>query len=98
MTDPMPEKIESKQCCEKCIFFKETYGQRGECRRYPPQAWSESHPETSSSLGFNFPEMRSDEWCGEFKGLEGWILPKGFEIPELKHGAGVCYEVKSING
>ena len=44
----------------------------GECRRYPPQVWCESNPETTCGVGCSFPEMKKEEWCGEFK-LEGCL-------------------------
>lgn len=70
--------IKNQRCCEKCRFFFQEYDHRGQCRRYPPQAWSESNPETTSCLGFNFPEMRNEEWCGEFQEIEIMIIPEGF--------------------
>lgn len=85
----MIEMIENERCCGKCRFyFKEKESDyRGQCRRYPPQAWSESYPETSSSLGFNFPEMRNEEWCGEFKPEEKWIVKTedGMVLAKLKN-------------
>ncbi len=69
--------IENSRCCGSCRFYFEEGRQ---CRRYPPQAWSESQSEYSCSLGFSYPEVNKDEWCGEFREIEQWVLPKGFKI------------------
>ncbi len=87
--------IENERCCGNCVHFFKEYEHRGQCRRYPPQAWSESNPETTSSLGFNFPDMRSEEWCGEFKPHEPYVLPKGWELENMPDGPGGLCEIKN---
>jgi hypothetical protein len=81
---------EDEKCCGNCQFFFEVSLHRGQCRRYPPQAWSESGSETSCCLFFNFPEMRKQEWCGEFNKIEKIIIPIGYELlgPFEKSGNG----------
>jgi hypothetical protein len=84
----MIQMIENERCCQKCRFYEP---ERGECRRYPPQIWSDN-----DCFYENFPKVLVSEWCGEFQAEEGWILPKGFQetMEKLdKPGAGVTYEV-----
>lgn len=88
----MATMIEQERCCRNCRYFFNEYEHRGQCRRYPPQAWSESNPETTSSLGFNFPEMRNEEWCGEFSPIESWVIPEG-TITDTP-GQGIIHEWK----
>lgn len=90
----MIEKIDEKRICQNCRFFSKETGRKGQCHRYPPQAWSESNPETSSSLGFNFPEIRNEEWCGEHQHQEVWILPKGWKIKNMPDGYGAVCEIQ----
>ena len=93
----MMEIDDKQRCCGKCRFFFKEYDHRGQCRRYPPQAWSESNPETTSCLGFNFPEMRNEEWCVEFQPEEGWVLPKGWQLKNMPEGPGGICEVQDIS-
>lgn len=61
-------KIDEKsRCCGNCRFY---FSEEHQCRRYPPQAWTDPQSEFSCSLGFSYPEVSKDEWCGEFKETE----------------------------
>ena len=60
------------RCCGDCRYYFKESDYRGQCRRYPPQVWCESNPETTCGVGCSFPEMKKEEWCGEFK-LEGCL-------------------------
>lgn len=53
--------------CKDCKFYQEN---KGECHRYPPSIWSETHCEFSTSYCCNFPEVKGNDWCGEFKPIE----------------------------
>lgn len=56
--------------CNNCIFYK-SYGDSGECRRYPPQrhtAQAQLHSgEKYLDSRSNFPNVSPAEWCGEFR-------------------------------
>ncbi len=53
--------------CEECIYFTENSPHRrereGECRRYPPMHCAEY----LDHKPFYFPDVCSDDRCGEFK-------------------------------
>lgn len=55
------------ESCESCRF----YHQRLRCRRYPPtpMAMSESHQGRWSRVGYAWPQTKSSDWCGEWKGV-----------------------------
>ena len=65
--------IENERCCGNCRFY-DPEGRN--CRRFPPQVW-----ETVETGGSAFPRVETDEWCGEFQGIEkGWVIPEGFVL------------------
>lgn len=66
--------IENERCCRNCQFWQGT-SNWGECHRYPPQFWSEGE-----SLGASFVGTKGQEWCGEFKPIEKWVVPEGSKI------------------
>ena len=50
--------------CASCAFFlMEPKEDVGECRRLPPQVFSDG----DDGLGFSFSLTTPDKWCGEFK-------------------------------
>lgn len=74
--------LEKERCCQNCRFFGNRHGERGDCQRYPPQAWADPCSETTNALYFSFPEMMKGDWCGEFQPIEGWTIPKDFQFEE----------------
>ncbi len=50
-----------KEKCGNCRFF-EPVKEVGECRRYPP-----NQDGKGSATVDEFPTVRKDLWCGEFK-------------------------------
>lgn len=84
-------QIDDERCCGNCRFYFED---GRECRRYPPTVWSEGQSETSCSYCCSFPSMRKEEWCGEFQPIEGWVLPKGWELKSMPDGPGGLCEVQ----
>ena len=88
------EKIDLQRCCDNCQFYVEIRG-KGECRRFPPQVCANPHSEVYDSHTFNFPQVKKDDWCGEFEtGEVGWILPKGFHIKHMPDGPGALCEMQ----
>lgn len=71
----MIEVNNDDRCCQNCRFHFD-----GECRRFPPQIWSEPQSEYSSSYRCNFPEVGNNQWCGEFEEIEKWVVPTGTTI------------------
>ena len=67
--------IENERCCQNCRFYYE-----GDCRRFPPQVGCEPNSEYSSSVFYAFPNVRKEEWCGEFQPIEKWTIPEGFVL------------------
>jgi len=48
--------------CKKCAFwFRYESGYKGECRRYAPK------PLNNMSKDTYWPEVASEDWCGEWK-------------------------------
>jgi hypothetical protein len=45
--------------CRECSWFDSDGGFEGECRAHPPVC----RPDTE----FVWPEVRVDDWCGEFR-------------------------------
>ena len=84
------ETIENERCCGKCRFYHE-----GDCRRFPPQVGCDSNSEYSSGVFYAFPSVRKEEWCGEFKPNEEWVLPKGWELKNMPVGPGGFCEIKN---
>ena len=58
--------------CGRCRFFctEELDDQPGEfvmqCRRFPPQLFAD-HPDSDYQVGQGWPQMKADDWCGEFQ-------------------------------
>ena len=77
--------------CLNCIFWKTENKTTnwGKCRRYPPQFWS-----NGDDSGSDFVKTNGDDWCGEHKPHEVWILPKGWRIKEMPNGPGGLCEVQ----
>ena len=46
--------------CQSCLFWIRIYSSRGTCKRYPPKP-------TAIGLPGVFPEIKENDWCGEFK-------------------------------
>lgn len=82
----MTKLLEENQICGNCRFFKVSHynDQRGECRRFPPQLWSDVQ-ENETGLGVGFPDITTEDWCGEFQPSVDYssiedLLEKGFQI------------------
>lgn len=75
----MIQMIENERCCGKCRFYDP---QGRNCRRFPPQVW-----ETVDSGGSAFPRVEEEEWCGEFKPEEKWIVKTedGMVLAKMKN-------------
>ena len=73
----MIKMIEEEKCCGSCRFY---FPLGRQCRRYPPTVWGDGQSETTSSYCCSFPQVREEEWCGEFKSIEKWVIPEGFEL------------------
>lgn len=53
--------------CQNCKFFlHQKLTQQGACRRYPPTAMIMPMGNQLSVIA-QFPEMKVEGWCGEFK-------------------------------
>lgn len=68
----MIKMIENERCCGNCRFY---YPEGRECRRNPPQVWADEE-----DVGYCFPRVSKEEWCGEFNEIEKWVIPEGFEL------------------
>lgn len=51
--------------CRNCEFYERHHElrERGKCHRYPPT--------TLNGVGWSWPFMRFNQWCGEFKSVIG---------------------------
>lgn len=60
------QTTQTTDCCGQCMYWKQTEGEEGACRRQPPQ---EISFEVDDEVKFvtRFPTTSADEWCGEFK-------------------------------
>ena len=64
----------SDEVCENCQFYKRLSHRRdGECRKYPPRnntcSKFDEVPDNYLITMTEFPEVKSDCWCGEFKSV-----------------------------
>ena len=52
--------------CGDCKFFDDD---AGECRRYPPTVMAYAAESFDGGVGFTsqWPSVRPDDWCGEWK-------------------------------
>ena len=56
--------------CKTCFYFDLVYTAFGSgyCKRYPPQSYPVKDLTESGcwrdGVGFAFPEMKKDDWCG----------------------------------
>ena len=68
--------------CAFCKFFKQKIGEYaiGHCRRYPPQLTTYTDDGYVNPWSY-FPEIASDEWCGEFQEKEKEDFP--IEITDI---------------
>ena len=72
-------KIETAPQCGACFYFlRDTEGDAGTCRRYPPLPVTIPRAEAGDTIGESrvaisvspakvWPPMLAAEWCGEFK-------------------------------
>ena len=58
----MENTIENQQC-QNCRFWR-FENRKGRCKRYPPSV--KSGPTNRIDM-WEFPEVTSDEWCGEWQ-------------------------------
>lgn len=72
----MIQLIENQRCCQKCRYWvSDEHQSWGRCHRYPPQFWSEGESSGACHVGTD-----SNDWCGEFRPEERWVLPEGFVL------------------
>jgi len=66
-----PKQRGQVSLCSECKFFVPDLpaGDVGDCRRYPPGAYIEGDFEVTWTK-YEFPDVRSDDWCGEFQPKE----------------------------
>jgi hypothetical protein len=69
--------------CQSCQFWLPlpTFPGKGECRRFPPQVFANvSSDGECDSNGIvtdddcAWPWTGRDQWCGEFRMKEGWVV------------------------
>lgn len=64
--------------CKECKYFEECSGARevgphrtlrwsGYCRRFPPVPISINTYRDENHLGYEYPAICGDDWCGEWK-------------------------------
>lgn len=65
MEDKLPDDLpEHPNICEYCRFFDTYNNAKGLCRRYPPSVVSSEYSVSELTV---YPEVTTDDWCGEFK-------------------------------
>ena len=64
----MDRKCEACEFCE--LLDQKVYKGFAICRRFPP-SWYAHGEAGEVDSGVSFPEVESDDWCGEFKPREG---------------------------
>ena len=68
-------------CCGHCVFWSESDGEIGQCKRHAPlpisHIWTEEEIAKFDSryiVDAFWPDTSCDNWCGEFVPLEGQEL------------------------
>ena len=85
MTDTWKSTAPDGKCCGGCKWYD-----GGLCHRLPPQAimWGtdNQHPIMYVN-GFSFPDVRKEDWCGEWANAEGRAsLDKAWHIIAAQGG------------
>lgn len=61
----MTTEIIAQAACAKCLFWKASAGETGECRRRAPQALV-FKVDDATKFESHFPATQASDWCGEF--------------------------------
>ena len=67
-SQPHGHVLSGAACCQNCAYFNPPPDEdgddaKGECRLYPPALF---HPKENSAYSQGFPDMKPDDWCGQF--------------------------------
>ena len=55
--------MSNKKRCDGCLYYEKTDGEKyGYCHRFPPVL-----EDTGDEIGWAFPVVSADHWCGEWK-------------------------------
>ncbi len=55
----------AQAACAKCLYWKSSSADAGECRRRAPQAIV-FKVDASTQFESRFPETKAEDWCGDY--------------------------------